>query len=70
MQCAIEDLHDVEDVAPRFGFDTIQAARFARRALDAERTGPACQRIEPGRRGRAHRHESDGEMLTENVWES
>jgi hypothetical protein len=29
MSYTIKNLRDVDDVAPRFGFDTIQEARFA-----------------------------------------
>src|SRR5436305_15243179 len=32
----IKNLRDVEDVAPKFGFDSVQAARFAWRDLAAQ----------------------------------
>jgi hypothetical protein len=39
MSYTIKKLREVKEVAPRFGFDTIQEARFAGRALDATDTG-------------------------------
>jgi mannose-6-phosphate isomerase-like protein (cupin superfamily) len=58
----ITNLRDVEDVAPRFGFDSVQEARFPRRALDAQATGLAYHVVKPGQRGRAHRHEEAEEI--------
>ena len=62
MSYTIKNLHDIEDVAPRFGFDTIQEARFAGRDLDAQDTGLAFHVIKPGQRGGAHRHEEAEEI--------
>jgi quercetin dioxygenase-like cupin family protein len=62
MSYTITNLHDVEDVAPRFGFDSIQEARFAAHALEAEQTGFAYHRLKPGCRGGAHRHEAAEEI--------
>jgi len=62
MSYTIKNLREVDDVAPRFGFDTIQEARFANRALDAEDTGIALHAIKPGQRGGAHRHEAAEEV--------
>lgn len=62
MSYTIKNLREVEDVAPRFGFDTVQEARFPRRALDAESTGFAYHVIKPGQRGGAHRHEQAEEI--------
>jgi quercetin dioxygenase-like cupin family protein len=62
MSYTIKNLREVDDVAPRFGFDTIQEARFAKRALDAEDTGIALHAIKPGQRGGAHRHEAAEEV--------
>jgi mannose-6-phosphate isomerase-like protein (cupin superfamily) len=59
---SITNLRDVEDVAPRFGFDVVQEARFPRRALEAETTGLAYHVIKPGQRGQAHRHEQAEEI--------
>lgn len=56
------NLVEVDDVAPRFGFDTIQEARFLRRALDAQDTGAAYHVIKPGQHGGAHRHEAAEEI--------
>jgi len=53
----IENLRGVEDSAPKFGFDEIQEARFARGALDADATGLSYHRLKPGKRqGFGHRH--------------
>jgi quercetin dioxygenase-like cupin family protein len=62
MSYTIKNLRDVDDVAPRFGFDTIQEARFPWRALEAEQTGLAYHVIKPGQRGKAHRHEEAEEI--------
>ena len=62
MTYTIKNLREVEDVAPRFGFDTIQEARFPWRALEAEHTGLAYHVIKPGRRGSAHRHHQAEEI--------
>jgi mannose-6-phosphate isomerase-like protein (cupin superfamily) len=58
----IKNLRDVEDVAPKFGFDSVQEARFCFRDLKAEDTGLAYHRIKPGRRGLGHRHENAEEV--------
>jgi len=62
MSYTIKNLREVEDVAPRFGFDSVQEARFVARALDAERTGLAYHVIKPGQRGSAHRHDQAEEI--------
>jgi quercetin dioxygenase-like cupin family protein len=62
MSYTIKNLREVDDVAPRFGFDTIQEARFPWRALEAEHTGLAYHVIKPGQRGKAHRHEKAEEI--------
>ena len=59
---SIKNLRDVEDVAPKFGFDAIQEARFPFRDLGAEDTGLAYHRIKPGQRGFGHRHENAEEI--------
>ena len=41
MSYTIKNLREIDDVAPRFGFDSIQEARFAFRDLDADDTGLA-----------------------------
>ena len=53
------NLDDVEDRAPRFGYQDQGEARFANRPLDAVRTGISHQRLRPGVRqafGHRHRH--------------
>jgi mannose-6-phosphate isomerase-like protein (cupin superfamily) len=56
-------LTDVQDSAPRFGFEEVQEARFATADLDAEQTGVSHHRVKPGRRqGFAHRHENAEEV--------
>jgi mannose-6-phosphate isomerase-like protein (cupin superfamily) len=62
MSYAIKNLQDVTDVAPRFGFDAIQEARFPWRELGCEDTGFAYHRIKPGQRGGAHRHHEAEEI--------
>lgn len=62
MTYTIKNLRDVEDVAPRFGFDAIQEARFPWRDLDAQDTGLAYHLIKPGQRGGGHRHEKAEEI--------
>ena len=53
----IENLRNVEDSAPRFGYDELQEARFARGALDAEATGISYHRVKAGKRqGFGHHH--------------
>jgi mannose-6-phosphate isomerase-like protein (cupin superfamily) len=56
-------LEEVEDVAPKFGFGEVQEARFARQALDAERTGVSLFRIKPGQRQSVgHKHDEAEEV--------
>jgi mannose-6-phosphate isomerase-like protein (cupin superfamily) len=58
----IKNLREVEDVAPKSGFDAIQEARFPRRDLEAADTGLAYHRVKPGQRGFGHRHENAEEI--------
>ena len=62
MNFTIKNLREVEDMAPRFGFDAVQEARFPARALEAERTGLAYHVIKPGQRSLGHRHEDAEEV--------
>jgi mannose-6-phosphate isomerase-like protein (cupin superfamily) len=63
MSHTIKNLRDVEDVAPKAGFDAVQEARFARRDLDAEDTGIALMRVKPDQRQAfAHRHDQAEEV--------
>ena len=51
-------LEEIEDVAPKFGYGEVQEARFARQALEAERTGVSLFRIKPGQRQTiGHKHD-------------
>ena len=63
MSHTIKNLRDVEDMAPKFGFDGVQEARFCWRDLDAEKTGLAFMKVKPGQRQAfAHRHEDAEEI--------
>ena len=63
MNYTIKNLRDTEDMAPKFGFDAVQEARFAGRDLDAEKTGVALMRVKPGQRQAfAHRHDAAEEI--------
>ena len=63
MSYTIKNLRDVSDSAPKFGYEGVQEARFANKALDAEETGLAFHRVKPGcRQGFAHRHDEAEEI--------
>jgi mannose-6-phosphate isomerase-like protein (cupin superfamily) len=63
MSHTIKNLRDVDDMAPKFGFDAVQEARFCWRDLDAEQTGLAFMRVKPGQRQAfAHRHDEAEEI--------
>jgi mannose-6-phosphate isomerase-like protein (cupin superfamily) len=63
MTYTIKNLREVEDVAPKFGFDEVQEARFARNDLDSESIGLAFHIVKPGRRQAfAHRHQQAEEI--------
>ncbi len=63
MTFTIKNLREVEDVAPRFGFDEVQEARFARGDLKSETIGLAFHRVKPGKRQAfAHRHQQAEEI--------
>lgn len=56
-------LTDVKDSAPEFGMEDVQEARFARDALDAERTGLSHLRLKPEQRTPfGHRHDEAEEV--------
>jgi quercetin dioxygenase-like cupin family protein len=63
MSYTIVNLREVEDVAPKFGFDSVQEARFARGALEAEQTGLAFHVMKPNQRGGGHRHDEAEEIV-------
>jgi mannose-6-phosphate isomerase-like protein (cupin superfamily) len=59
----IKHLRDVEDSAPKFGFESTQEAHFAHGDLEAEDTGLSFHVVKPGcRQGFAHRHEAAEEV--------
>jgi mannose-6-phosphate isomerase-like protein (cupin superfamily) len=59
----VKRITEVDDSAPRFGFQDVQEARFARDDLQAEHTGVSHHRLKPGRRQPfAHRHERAEEV--------
>jgi mannose-6-phosphate isomerase-like protein (cupin superfamily) len=63
MSYTIKNLRDVDDIAPRFGFDEVQEARFPREDLGSETIGLAFHRVKPDcRQGFAHRHEQAEEI--------
>ena len=63
MSFTIKNLREVEDMAPRFGFDEVQEARFARTDLESETIGLAFHRVRPGKRQAfAHRHKQAEEI--------
>jgi mannose-6-phosphate isomerase-like protein (cupin superfamily) len=63
MDYTIKNLREVEDQAPKFGFDEVQEARFPYRDLEAETIGMAFHRVKPGQRqGFAHRHQQAEEI--------
>jgi mannose-6-phosphate isomerase-like protein (cupin superfamily) len=56
-------LTEVEDSAPKFGYEDHQEARFATKDLDAEDTGVSHHRVKPNKRqGFAHKHEEAEEV--------
>jgi mannose-6-phosphate isomerase-like protein (cupin superfamily) len=56
-------LTDVEDSAPKFGYDELQEAHFATADLEAEQTGVSHHRVLPGKRqGFAHKHDKAEEV--------
>jgi mannose-6-phosphate isomerase-like protein (cupin superfamily) len=58
-----KNLREVEDSAPKFGYDEVQEARFATRDLGTERVGLSHHLVKPGRRqGFGHRHDKPEEV--------
>jgi mannose-6-phosphate isomerase-like protein (cupin superfamily) len=56
-------LTDVKDSAPEFGMEEVQEARFARKDLDAEKTGVSHHRLKAGQRSPfGHKHEDAEEV--------
>jgi len=59
----LKKLTDVEDSAPKFGFEGLQEARFASDDLEAEETGVSHHRITAGKRQPfAHKHDKAEEV--------
>ena len=58
-----KNLREVEDSAPKFGYEELQEARFASKDLEAEETGVTHLRVKPGKRqGFAHKHDEAEEV--------
>jgi mannose-6-phosphate isomerase-like protein (cupin superfamily) len=58
-----KNLREVEDVAPKAGFDHVMSARFARTDLASEQIGLALEGVKPGcRQAFAHRHQAAEEI--------
>ncbi|HVS99772.1 MAG TPA: hypothetical protein VHE08_04575 [Solirubrobacterales bacterium] len=58
-----KNLGDVKDSAPEFGFGELAEARFAKDALDAERTGISHLTLKPGKRiPFGHKHDEAEEI--------
>lgn len=58
-----KNLIEVEDSAPKFGYEGIQQARFATKDLDAEQTGISHHRVAAGKRQAfGHRHDRAEEV--------
>jgi mannose-6-phosphate isomerase-like protein (cupin superfamily) len=56
-------LTEVDDSAPKFGFEEVQEARFATKDLESEETGVSHLRVKPGKRqGFAHKHDEAEEV--------
>jgi mannose-6-phosphate isomerase-like protein (cupin superfamily) len=56
-------LTDVKDSAPEFGMEEVQEARFAKKDLEAEKTGVSHHRLKPGQRTPfGHKHEDAEEV--------
>lgn len=59
----VKRLTEVKDSAVEFGYGDVMEARFAKEALDAERTGISHHRIKPTmRQPFGHRHEQAEEI--------
>ena len=58
-----KNLGEVEDSAPKFGYQEVQEAHFATEDLDVDGLGVAFHRVKPGsRQAFAHRHEEAEEV--------
>lgn len=58
-----KNLTEVEDSAPKFGYDELMEVRFANADLDAAETGVSYHRVKPGKRqGFGHKHDEAEEV--------
>jgi mannose-6-phosphate isomerase-like protein (cupin superfamily) len=58
-----KNLADVDDSAPKFGFEDVQMARFASEDLHAQATGLSYHSVKAGKRQAfAHRHDEAEEV--------
>jgi mannose-6-phosphate isomerase-like protein (cupin superfamily) len=63
MSYTIKNLREVDDSAPKFGFETVQEAHFANDDLETETTGVSFLVVKPGKRQAfAHRHDEAEEV--------
>ncbi|MDQ6750477.1 MAG: hypothetical protein M3Z33_06995 [Actinomycetota bacterium] len=59
----LKNLTEVEDSAPKFGFEEVQQVRFANDDLDAQHTGVSHIRVKADKRQAfAHKHEEAEEV--------
>ncbi len=59
----LKKLTDIEDSAPKSGFGEVQEARFAKDALETERTGFSYHRVKADKRQPfAHKHDQAEEV--------
>lgn len=64
MSYTIKNLRDTPDSAPKFGFQELGEAHFAREDLDAEGTGVAYHVLKPGKRQAfGHKHDQAEEVV-------
>lgn len=57
------NLSEVKNMAPEFGYGELGEARFAQKALDAERTGVSHLKLKPGKRMPfGHKHDEAEEV--------
>jgi mannose-6-phosphate isomerase-like protein (cupin superfamily) len=63
MSYTIKNLREVEDSAPKFGYEEFQESRFATGDLGTENVGLSHHFVKPGRRqGFGHRHDEPEEV--------
>ncbi len=59
----VANLAEIDDMAPKFGFEAIHEARFATKPLGCEQLGLAYYRIKPGKsQPFAHKHAEQEEV--------